>query len=69
MLGDMLHSSVGVAANLHLATLGNFVSYDLTDPSRIKNDRFVGIKKQGQKFYVPQTEGLGIVLKKKTAAS
>jgi L-alanine-DL-glutamate epimerase-like enolase superfamily enzyme len=61
MLGDMLHSSLGTAMNLQAATLGNFISYDLTMPSRIKNDPFSGLTFDGFKAYIPNTVGLGVI--------
>lgn len=60
MLGDMLQSSLGTAANLHTATLGNFISYDLTMPDKIKNDPFRGLVFDGQKAYIPKGSGLGV---------
>lgn len=60
ILGDMLHSSLGTAANLHFATLGNFLSYELTLPTRIKKDPFEGLKFEGFKAYIPQVPGLGV---------
>lgn len=60
MLGDMLHSSLGTAANLHAATLGNFVSHDLTLPDKIKRDPFKGLVFDGLKAYIPNTPGLGV---------
>ncbi|MFA6973828.1 MAG: enolase C-terminal domain-like protein [Parcubacteria group bacterium] len=60
MLGDMLQSSLGTAANLQAATLGNFVSYDLTMPERIKSDPFGGLVFGGLKAYIPKGYGLGV---------
>lgn len=60
ILGDMVQSSLGTAANLHAATLGNFVSYDLTLPERIKNDPFTGLIFDGSKAYIPVSPGLGV---------
>lgn len=60
MLGDMIHSQLGTAANLHFATLGNFVGFDLTIPEKILNDPFSGLKVDHYRFYVPQKEGLGV---------
>jgi L-alanine-DL-glutamate epimerase-like enolase superfamily enzyme len=65
MLGDMLQSSLGTAANLHTATLGNFISYDLTLPERIKGDKFRGIVFDGFKAYIPNKPGLGVEKKVK----
>jgi len=60
MLGDMLCTDLGTAANLHLSVLGNFEAYDLTDPKRIKKSIFSGIKSNSYEFEVPQKSGLGI---------
>jgi len=60
MLGDMLQSSLGTAMNLHAATLGNFVSYDLTVPGKIKNDLFGGLSFDGYRAYIPGGPGLGV---------
>lgn len=59
MLGDMVHSDVATAANLHLATLGNFVSYDI-DNSRVKNENIRGLEKNGLVYEIPQSAGLGV---------
>ena len=64
MLGDMIHSQLGTAANLHLATLGNFVSYDLTKPEMVKNDPFCGLKVEHYSFFIPHSPGMGVKLKK-----
>lgn len=61
MLGDMIHSNIGLAANLHLSTLGNFVSYDI-DNSRVKDVLAFGIKKKDLIYEIPQSPGLGIEL-------
>jgi L-alanine-DL-glutamate epimerase-like enolase superfamily enzyme len=63
MLGDMLQSSLGTAANLHAATLGNFISYDLTVPNKIKNDLFSGLIFDGSRVYIPKSYGLGVTKK------
>jgi len=60
MLGDMLQSSLGTATNLQAVTLGNFVSYDLTMPERIKSDPFSGLIFDGKKVYIPSNPGLGV---------
>ncbi len=60
MLGDMLHSSLGTAANLHAATLGNFISYDLTLPDKIQHDPFGGLVFDGFKACIPNAPGLGV---------
>lgn len=60
MLGDMIYSNLGTAANLHLGLLGNFVSYDLTDPKRILNNKFSGIKTDSYYFVTPDRAGLGV---------
>ncbi|AKM82082.1 MAG: L-Ala-D/L-Glu epimerase [Berkelbacteria bacterium GW2011_GWE1_39_12] len=60
MLGDMIHSQLGTAANLNLATLGNFASFDLTKPETIKNDPFSGLKVEHYRFFVPQQPGMGV---------
>lgn len=65
ILGDMLYSSLGTAANLHLANLGDFESYDLTDPKRIIDDKFEGIVSDSCRFKIPQNIGLGVELKRK----
>lgn len=62
-LGDMIHSSFGTAYNLHAATLGNFVTYDLTLPDRILNDCGGGLIFQEWKAWIPQKAGLGVELK------
>lgn len=62
MLGDMLHSGVGTAYNLHAACLGNFISYDLTLPARLLADKSKGLKWDGFKVYIPSQSGLGIKL-------
>jgi len=62
MLGDMIHTNIGMAANLHLATMGNFVSFDI-DNTRVKNDITEGITNNGLEYQVPQGAGLGIKLK------
>lgn len=63
MLGDMINSSIGTAANIHLATIGNFASFDLTLPDRIKDDPGSGIKIKDYKFFIPEKPGLGIKTK------
>ncbi|MFH1522526.1 MAG: mandelate racemase/muconate lactonizing enzyme family protein [Patescibacteria group bacterium] len=63
MLGDMIHSSIGTAVNLHMATLGNFIAFDLTQPDRIKDDPASGIIFDNYKFFIPQKPGLGVRLK------
>lgn len=60
MLGDMINSQLGTSANLHMATLGNFISYDLTSESRLVNSLYSGLKIKGQLFYIPDELGLGI---------
>jgi len=60
MLGDMISSSLGTAANLHAAMLGNFISFDVTFPNRIKNDLFFGLKFDKAKAFIPQSIGLGV---------
>ena len=60
MLGDMISSALGTAANLHMAILGNFVSYDITMPERIKSDLFSGLRFSGLKAFIPQGIGLGV---------
>jgi L-Ala-D/L-Glu epimerase len=62
ILGDMVHSNIGMAANLHLAALGDFISYDI-DNGRIKRDVAVGIIRDGLTYEIPQKPGLGIELK------
>ncbi len=62
MLGDMIQSSIGTAANLHLATMGNFISYDLTRPERFKEDVANGLQFNGYTVSIPTTTGLGITL-------
>lgn len=59
-LGDMLHSSLGTAANLHAATLGNFATFDLTMPARIEKDRFKGLLFDNYQARIPTTPGLGV---------
>ncbi len=61
-LGDMLHSSVGTAYNLHAATLGSFVTYDLTLPGRIRDDCNTGLTFEDYKAYIPSSPGLGVRL-------
>jgi len=60
MLGDMIHSDVGTAYNLHAACLGNFVSYDLTLPSRLDASRASGLTWNGYTVAVPTVPGLGV---------
>lgn len=60
MLGDMLHSALGTAYNLHAATLGNFLSYDLTLPERLRSDKARGLVFDGFKAYIPNQPGLGV---------
>lgn len=62
-LGDMIHSSVGTAYNLHAATLGNFLTYDLTRPDRILKDCGEGLVFKDFTVYIPDTPGLGVYLK------
>ena len=62
MLGDMVHSNIATAANLHLATLGNFVSYDI-DNSRVKEDVASGLQKNNLIYKIPQDPGLGVSIK------
>ncbi len=64
VLGDMIHSSLGTAYNLHAATLGTFTAYDLTLPSRIQDDCGTGLAFQGWNADIPQSAGLGVELKK-----
>jgi L-alanine-DL-glutamate epimerase-like enolase superfamily enzyme len=61
-LGDMIHSSVGTAYNLHAATLGNFITYDLTLPERIARDVGTGVVFEGYSAYIPSAPGLGVYL-------
>ncbi|MBI4599745.1 hypothetical protein HY732_02380 [Candidatus Uhrbacteria bacterium] len=58
-LGDMLHSSIGTAYNLHAATLGNFATYDLTLPDRIRDDYGEGLMFEDYRAYIPKSPGLG----------
>ena len=60
MLGSMINSSLGVASDLHAATLGNLISQDLTFPGRVADDKFAEIKYDEYKAYIPQSSGLGI---------
>jgi len=60
MLGDMISSSLGVAINLHASMLGNFISFDVTYPSRIKSDLFFGLKFEKERVFIPQGVGLGV---------
>lgn len=60
MLGDMLHSALGTAYNLHAAMLGNFLSYDLTLPERLRSDKARGLVFDGFKAYIPNKPGLGV---------
>lgn len=60
MLGDMVSSALGTATNLHMATLGNFVSYDITMPGRIKSDLFSGLSFSGLRVFIPKGIGLGV---------
>lgn len=62
MLGDMLHSDVGTAYNLHAACLGDFISYDLTLPERLRLPRGKGLHWDGYKVAVPTTPGLGVTI-------
>lgn len=59
-LGDMIHSSIGTAYNLHAATLGTFITHDLTLPDRIGHDCGEGLRFEGWQAYIPQTPGLGV---------
>ena len=62
MLGDMISSSLGTAANLQAATLGNFVSYDITLPGSLKKDPFIGLEFDNCKAFIPKNTGLGVEL-------
>ena len=62
MLGDMIHSSVGTAYNLHAATLGNFITHDLTSPQRLKKDKAHGLVFNGFDVCIPEEHGLGVSL-------
>ena len=59
-LGDMIHSSLGTAYNLHAATLDNFMTYDLTLPDRIGHDCGEGLAFDGWRAFIPQNSGLGV---------
>ncbi len=60
MLGDMINSQLGTSANLHMATLGNFISYDLTAESRLTDSLYTGLKINDQLFCIPDEPGLGV---------
>ena len=60
MLGDMIQSDVGTAYNLHAACLGDFVSYDLTLPSRFHSSEVSGLSWDGYRVEVPTKQGLGV---------
>lgn len=60
MLGDMISSMLGTATNLHMAVLGDFESYDLTQPNKIKKELFSSLNIIGHKFYIPSNIGLGV---------
>lgn len=60
MLGDMIVSSLGTAANLHMSTLGNFISFDLTPVGELSHDPFTGLKVKDYLFSIPQNHGLGV---------
>jgi len=65
MLGDMIHSPVGTAYNLHAATLGNFLSYDLTLPNRLHpKEKHIGkgLVFKGCTAQIPQGPGLGVTM-------
>ncbi|MEK7649330.1 MAG: enolase C-terminal domain-like protein [Patescibacteria group bacterium] len=62
VLGDMIHSSLGTAYNLHAATLGAFAAYDLTLPSRIQGDCATELAFNGWHVAIPQSAGLGVTL-------
>lgn len=63
MLGDMLYSDLGTAANLHLAQLADYISFDITDPDRIKNSRFSGLENKDNIFKPSSKSGFGVELK------
>ncbi|MBI3458786.1 hypothetical protein HY061_00795 [Candidatus Azambacteria bacterium] len=46
-----------------LATLGNFITYNLTLPDKIKNDPFGGLVFNKYKVYIPNDSGLGVYKK------
>ncbi len=62
MLGDMIQSEVGTAYNLHASCLGDFVSYDLTLPSRFLPKKASRLLWNGYTVEVPTKPGLGVGL-------
>ena len=64
MLGDMIQSDVGTAYNLHAACLGDFVSYDLTLPSRLRSPGVSGLSWNGYTVEVPAKPGLGVTYRR-----
>ncbi|MBU1118335.1 hypothetical protein KKH43_00450 [Patescibacteria group bacterium] len=60
VLGDMIHSSIGTAYNLHAATLGDFMCYDLTRPDRIDSNMSKGLVYHDFDIEIPTGFGLGV---------
>jgi L-alanine-DL-glutamate epimerase-like enolase superfamily enzyme len=61
MMGCMVETSVGVTAAAHLGSLCDYI--DLDGPILIKNDPFDGVIYEGAKLVLPDSPGLGVVLK------
>lgn len=68
-LGDMIHSSIGTAYNLHASTLGVFITHDLTLPNRIGHDCGEGLRFDGWQAYIPQSPGLGVTYSHSSSCS
>lgn len=68
-LGDMIHSSFGTAYNLHAATLGTFITHDLTLPDRIGHDCGEGLRFDTWRAYIPHNPGLGVTYSHSSSCS
>jgi o-succinylbenzoate synthase len=63
-LGSMIESNIGTSANLHLASVCDFVSSDVGAYQFVATPYVAGIQKCEQQIQVPRGEGLGVHLPK-----
>ncbi len=62
MLGCMIESSVAITAAAHLSPLVDYA--DLDGNLLISNDPYVGVKVEGGKLILPNSNGMGVSLDK-----
>lgn len=63
MVGSMIESSIGTAANLHFSSLINHITTNIDALSYLKEDLAEGIIKKNKETIVPNVPGLGVNLK------